>query len=111
MQFFSREFPVELRTDVGLQENARDWRRRECLQIVNQLESDALKRNLKNEQVTGTRYVICTAHTRDDQMETLMMKLIRGVHISNFHGVRFFYHAFCAESIPLRPRALHLFCL
>jgi tRNA(Ile)-lysidine synthase TilS/MesJ len=52
------------------------------------MESDALKRGLNNEKTTSTRYVICTAHTRDDQMETLMMKLIRGVHISNFHGVR-----------------------
>jgi tRNA(Ile)-lysidine synthase TilS/MesJ len=31
--------------------------------------------------------LICVAHHLDDEMETLMLKLLRGVHISNFVAV------------------------
>jgi hypothetical protein len=31
---------------------------------------------------------ICTAHHKEDQVETVLLQLIRGSHISNLHGVR-----------------------
>lgn len=34
---------------------------------------------------------IATAHTSDDQTETILMKLLRGAHISHIQGVRELY--------------------
>jgi tRNA(Ile)-lysidine synthase TilS/MesJ len=37
------------------------------------------------------RAFVALAHTHDDQLETLLLKLLRGVHVANFHGVRVQY--------------------
>ena len=58
---------------VAVHERARAWRQRECIALLNSSPDGG---------------VICTAHHLDDQLETVLMKLIRGVHLSNIRGVR-----------------------
>ena len=55
----------------GLQEVAREWRIRESLKILESLGGD----------------YIATGHHADDQVETLLLKLLRGAHISNLKGM------------------------
>ncbi|RYH23736.1 tRNA lysidine(34) synthetase TilS [archaeon] len=63
-------------TKAGFQEAARNYRRKTCLKVLKSLfESD-------------NNSFICFAHHLDDGMETLMLKFLRGVHISNFVAVR-----------------------
>lgn len=78
--FHSRELPLHLRADKGLQENARNWRRAEAQALAQTLQEQSPDQQ--------QQYVVCTAHTSDDQVETVLMKLIRGVYIANIHGVR-----------------------
>ena len=54
------------------QEGLRDWRRTEGLAIARQHSSGG---------------VIATAHHADDQDETILLKLLRGVHLSNLQGM------------------------
>ncbi|CAM9894804.1 unnamed protein product [Chrysoparadoxa australica] len=55
----------------GVQERSRDWRRSESASILAEL---------------GGGVVAC-AHHADDQMETLIMKMLRGTHITNLKGM------------------------
>lgn len=41
---------------------------------------------------------ICTAHNHEDQLETLMMKFLRGTNIANFVGVS--NHQYFNNSLP-----------
>ena len=69
-----------LRKSVGLQETARNWRRKECIQLLKK------HSNTTNTTATNTRTsnkYILTAHHQDDQIETILLKLLRGVHISH----------------------------
>ena len=59
------------------QDAARNWRRANLIQLANVLAS-------KN-QSCGS--VILTAHHRDDCDETVLLKLLRGAHISNLSGM------------------------
>ena len=59
---------------IGVQNAARDWRR-QCYDKM-----------ITNSKVPT--YVL-TGHTLDDQTETLLMKLLRGVHLSNFQPVSY----------------------
>lgn len=81
MPFHSREAPLQLQRDPGFQTNAREWRRNECLAILEKQKSEALTLSKPGE------HYICTAHNHEDNLETLMMKLLRGVNIANFQGV------------------------
>lgn len=74
LPYHTVELPERLRVKTGFQEIARDWRRKECERI------------LSEQAHTGPAY-ICTAHNSDDQNETMMLKLLRGVHLSNFQPV------------------------
>lgn len=71
----TRVLPENMRVTSGLQVTARNWRRSESLKLLSEL--------------SETDSVVCTAHHRDDQTETLLMKLLRGVHISNISMVHY----------------------
>ena len=79
-----------MRDPISFQERARDWRRNISMKIIKQLEESAVN---DNKEEIG-EFLICTAHTKDDQIETMLMKFLRGVHITNFQGVRL-YSIFC----------------
>jgi tRNA(Ile)-lysidine synthase TilS/MesJ len=76
--------PIEMRNKLedgkSIQETSRNWRKSECLKIVQSYAENSV----------SNCYVV-TAHHRDDQVETLMLKFLRGVHISNFHAVSIFF--------------------
>lgn len=55
----------------GLQEAAREWRIIESLNLLDRLGGGC----------------IATGHHADDQIETLLLKLLRGTHISNLRGM------------------------
>jgi tRNA(Ile)-lysidine synthase TilS/MesJ len=129
MPFYTRDLPVELRdTKSGFQEMARNWRRRECMAIVDELNAKLLlvggtplpppqqqqhmiagynaidsqlptasssssssatqsDHHHQQKRAPSTSFIV-TAHTYDDQLETLLMKLVRGVHIANFQPMQ-----------------------
>jgi tRNA(Ile)-lysidine synthase TilS/MesJ len=80
------------------QEIARNWRRKESLTLLNELCSAAsfasatndVNDNDKNSEAnmnTSPPGIILTAHHKDDTEETMMMKFLRGVHITNLSGM------------------------
>lgn len=68
-------------TNIGFQAKARDWRRNECMKIINE------KKKISNINNNKQEFYISTAHHENDQLETLMLKFLRGVHISNLSPV------------------------
>ncbi len=56
---------------TGLQETARQWRIEESIKILKKIDADC----------------IATGHHADDQTETLLLKWLRGTHISNLQGM------------------------
>ena len=77
MTFHCRVLPESSRFGLGLQLRAREWRRKECLEILRSIVS-------KSDQKHA--YVV-TAHHADDQVETTILKLLRGAHLSKFYPV------------------------
>jgi len=71
-----RELEFNQRSEVGLQDRARKWRKKESEKLI----SD------KNNQP----WYIVTAHHENDQLENMMLKLLRGSHISNLQMVSHF---------------------
>ncbi|CAN0250284.1 unnamed protein product [Scytosiphon promiscuus] len=77
---------------AGMQERARRWRRSEA--------RDIMSRGLglaEEGQGDGRRGFIATAHHKDDQVETVLLKALRGAHITNMQGM-----AWCAPPF-IRP--------
>ena len=58
-------------SQAGLQETARQWRIEESKKLLKKIEADC----------------IATGHHADDQIETLLLKWLRGTHISNLQGM------------------------
>ncbi len=56
---------------AGLQETARQWRIEESINMLRKVEADC----------------IATGHHADDQTETILLKWLRGTHISNLQGM------------------------
>ena len=55
----------------GVQEAAREWRRGESLRLIDR----------------GAARWVATGHQRDDQSETILLKLLRGGHLGNLRGM------------------------
>lgn len=112
--FHERTLPEDQRSLIGLQARSREWRRNECFQVLKDrginanLVSEDLKddnmimgencflqKNLTNVEANLKKdkrsVVFATAHHADDQHETVMLKFLRGAHISNLQPVRYAY--------------------
>lgn len=105
LRFYERNLPENLRKVVGLQATAREWRRTECFKII----SDQRKKLADSREVVANSpdfqnplrdgsnsvdirreeriAVFATAHHADDQQETILLKFLRGAHISNLQPV------------------------
>ena len=64
----NRDFQSET---SGLQEKARNWRRAEALKLREEIRADS----------------ILTAHHAEDQLETWLLKWLRGAHLSGLQGM------------------------
>ena len=64
----TRDFQSET---PGLQEKARNWRRAEALKLWEEISADS----------------ILTAHHAEDQLETWLLKWLRGAHLSGLQGM------------------------
>lgn len=102
-----------LRVEHGLQATARRWRRKECLQLLsswsniprpNEQQPDSATQLLQNnlnlspsssstpsqaasigvKQSLNPKAYVATGHHSGDQIETILLKLVRGVHLSHF---------------------------
>lgn len=76
----------------NFQANARTWRRNESLQVLNRpvlnLEEKRGEHEKKSEEMyCRGRAVVATGHHLDDQVETSLLKLVRGTHLSHLHPV------------------------
>jgi tRNA(Ile)-lysidine synthase len=82
MKFYERVLPEDQRGSTGLQARARSWRRSECTKI--------LQNHPHRQEVVkcGGQVYYATAHHADDQIETVLLKLLRGSSISSLQGVR-----------------------
>ena len=70
----------------GFQESARKWRLDESQNLLKSLNGD----------------YIATAHHADDQIETLLLKILRGAHISKLHGMSWKKHPFVRPLLNCR---------
>ena len=64
----TRDFQSET---SGLQEKSRNWRRAEALKLREEIRADS----------------ILTAHHAEDQLETWLLKWLRGAHLSGLQGM------------------------
>lgn len=76
------------------QEMARDWRRFHLIQLLHDLTTtkyDNIGQDTNNQNFCPTSCcgVILTAHHADDSDETLLLKLLRGTHITNLSGLEY----------------------
>ena len=78
----------------NFQASARMWRRENSESLLTEWAKEERKAGGDEEDCFGgRRYHIATAHHLDDSIETFMLKLLRGTHLSSLHGVcqDFFY--------------------
>lgn len=82
---------------VGMHSATRTWRRRECMKLIGWNEAgwdhagrkdgDELCARDVVDHSLEPRSFVCTAHQVEDQVETFMLKLLRGAHISRLNMV------------------------
>eukprot|EP00559_Dactyliosolen_fragilissimus_P000800 CAMPEP_0184869118 /NCGR_PEP_ID=MMETSP0580-20130426/32948_1 /TAXON_ID=1118495 /ORGANISM="Dactyliosolen fragilissimus" /LENGTH=370 /DNA_ID=CAMNT_0027370399 /DNA_START=697 /DNA_END=1806 /DNA_ORIENTATION=+ len=68
------------------QEVAREWRREESKKILQSIVNSRDIENVNHE--IDRKGVIFTAHHRDDSYETMLLKVLRGVHLTNIAGMK-----------------------
>jgi len=73
--------PNQLIESKGIQERSRIWRTAECIDIITKLQSHT-------ENKEDSQWVVAMAHQSDDQLETVLLKFLRGVHISQIRGMK-----------------------
>lgn len=77
MEYFPRVWPAEHKDSKFSQDLARSWRLAESKKIIQSIA----------EQAPDREVYMATAHHLEDQIETTLVRLIRGPHISNLQGV------------------------
>lgn len=83
----------ELKPDMNcenFQNKARIWRKNACIEIINN-SSDTSSHALAKDALPSTSNYIVTAHHEMDHVETILMKLVRGTHISRLSPVSCFF--------------------
>ena len=83
----TRDFQSET---SGLQEKARNWRRAEALKLREEIRADS----------------ILTAHHGEDQLETWLLKWLRGAHLSGLQGMSRFDPPFIRPLLDFRKEVL-----
>jgi tRNA(Ile)-lysidine synthase TilS/MesJ len=71
--------PLDERDGPGFQQRARNWRRLNSVNVFNKMISEESTPSIGGGIVLG--------HHNDDQIETVLMKLLRGVHLANIQPV------------------------
>ena len=75
----------------SIQESTRNWRRAESLSILDALDDGSDASADAVERAAGgapSRGVVALGHHADDQVETVLLKALRGAHLSNLYGMR-----------------------
>ena len=86
----TRDFQSET---SGLQEKARNWRRAEALKLREEIRADS----------------ILTAHHAEDQLETWLLKWLRGAHLSGLQGMSRSDPPFIRPLLDFRKKVLSVF--
>ena len=86
----TRDFQSET---SGLQEKARNWRRAEALKLREEIRADS----------------ILTAHHAEDQLETWLLKWLRGAHLSGLQGMSRSDPPFIRPLLDFRKEVLSVF--
>lgn len=70
------------------QDTARQWRRTMMRQLLQEILEDKCVQQCHNTDIMKRQIgILMTAHHKDDHNETILLKLLRGVHISNVSGL------------------------
>ncbi|CAM9432732.1 unnamed protein product, partial [Laminaria digitata] len=78
---------------AGMQDRARRWRRAEARDILGGM----------LEEAGG---VVATAHHQDDQAETVLMKALRGAHVTKMQGMAWHTHPFVKPLLGARKSCM-----
>lgn len=70
------------------QEVARNWRLNTLKSLVLQEQLEVASNDDKASNASKRRGILLTAHHLDDSYESLLLKVLRGVHISNIRGMQ-----------------------
>lgn len=82
--FYSYSWSELNNTDSFSQDVARKWRRKQLVGLLKALVAEQCDRNEDGSSRWGA---ILTAHHRDDSEETMLLKLLRGAHLTNLSGM------------------------
>jgi tRNA(Ile)-lysidine synthetase-like protein len=96
---------------VFTQERARQWRRSTMVRLLREemttLPDGSEKEGHRHQQQQAVRRVglLVTAHHKDDSDETLLLKVLRGVHVTNVAGMKAFSAAVGEEETTTREES------
>lgn len=88
------------------QDKARQWRQSTLTQLLHRLTRSTVTAAQENPPIQRCG-VILTAHHANDSQETLLLKLLRGVHVQNLSGMADFHRMESTNTCYARP-FLHL---
>ncbi len=86
---YCNEMKKQERVIIFSQESARDWRRRKSIELLKHIirSSPPPSSSAKISSSYSNFGIVLTAHHKDDAEETMIMKFLRGVHLTNWFGM------------------------